>query len=536
MESSRATHPSILLFTILSFLAVSLLAGCYPMLITAPQTLPGEDQPKQGEQEEEGDKHSNEKDLLKDWEKPIFTLLVTGRQYGYIEPCGCTGLFNQKGGLMRRHRVQQLLQERGWETIAIDAGNQIRRFGQQPLSKLQHTYEGMCNIMQYSAIGFGPDDLKLTTVDLVQTISNVSEDFDQFVSANVDLLEAGLQKQFVVVAKNGKKIGITHALDEATVASLKKNPDLTFKPFADSLKLAARGMSAAACDLKVLMLRTDKVDVAKQVARDFPFFDLLVHTTSAGEPEKLPTKIQSGRHVTSLIQVGRKGMYVGAVGFYEQGGAKTLKYGRIPLDGRFSDSKPMEQIFESYQKQLKNLYVTGNLADVKPKEHPSGNKYVGSETCFECHQDEYEIWEDGVDGDGGPHFVATDSIINPPNHRGHIPRNYDPECISCHAVGWDPQGFYPYQTGFADAKKDKLLHGNGCENCHGPGSAHVDLRKAEAKGKQFDKKILDQDLFSVRLTLKEAENEHCSQCHDADNSPDFLEEGAFKKYWARIEH
>ena len=542
MESSRAIHPSILLLTIASFFACSLLAGCYPMLLTSPSIVMDDEdddeetEKEHGDSEEQEGKHLDENDLLKEWEQPVFTLLVTGRQYGYIEPCGCTGLFNQKGGLMRRHQVQQLLKKRGWEVVAIDAGNQIRRFGQQPVIKLHHTYDGLCNVMKYAAIGFGPDDLKIPTIDLVQTMSNVSNDFDQFVSANVDLMGAGLQKQFIVAERNGKKVGITHALDDATVAKLKNNPELEFKPLDQSLKTAARAMTAAGCNLKVLMLRTESVDVAKTVAQQYPYFDVLVHTTSAGEPEKLPTKIQSGQHVTSLIQVGRKGMYVGAIGYFENGGSKSIKYERIPLDGRFTDSKPMEKIFENYQNQLKNLYVTGNLVDVKPKPHPSGNKFVGSEACIDCHDEEYEIWEDGAEGDGGPHFIATDDIVNPPNHRGHIARHHDPECISCHATGWHPQDFYPYETGFINPKKQANLVGNGCENCHGPGSAHVALREAEGKGKQWAKDILDKDLKSVRLTLKEAENGHCGQCHDADNSPDFLKDGAFKKYWAKIEH
>ena len=181
-------------------------------------------------------------------------------------------------------------------------------------------------------------------------------------------------------------------------------------------------------------------------------------------------QIQSGNHVTSMIQIGTKGMYVGIVGCYERNGKLEMKYERVPLDGRFKDSKPIEKIFESYQNELKLLYTSGGdkFVDIKPRPHPSGNTYVGSLICNDCHDVEYEIWEDGVDGDGGPHFKATDDIVNPPNHRGHIARHYDPECLSCHAVGWDPQGMYPYKSGFISLKAHSHLTQNGCENCHGP--------------------------------------------------------------------
>ena len=40
----------------------------------------------------------------------------------------------------------------------------------------------------------------------------------------------------------------------------------------------------------------------------------------------------------------------------------------------------------------------------------------------------------------------------------------------------------------------------------------------------------------MRLTKAKAKREHCMQCHDLDNSPDFLEEDGFNTYWEQIEH
>ena len=525
----------ILLSTIVFVVGAVFLIGCNPMDFAAVATVrlqPIDDEENKPKEEDQKEK---EEDLLKDMEKPAFALFVTGRQKGYIEPCGCTGLYNQKGGLMRRHRVQQLLTDRGWDLIPIDAGNQIRRFGQQPVIKLRHTLEGLCKVMKYQAIGFGPGDLKIPTIDLLQAMSDVADE-GPFVCANVDLLGAGLQKTSIIIERAGKKIGITQALDDEHIAMFKDNPEIETKSLNEALTAAVNEI--AGCDFKVLMLRTKKVETAKQIAQQFPVFNLLVHTTSAGEPEKLPVQVQTGNHVTSMIQVGTKGMYVGLVGCYDRGGKLEMKYERVPLDGRFKDSKLVEKIFESYQNELKLLYTSkdNKFADITPRPHPSGNTYVGSQICFDCHDQEYEIWEDGVDGDGGPHFKATDDIVNPPNHRGHIARHYDPECLSCHAVGWDPQGMYPYKSGFISLKAHGHLKQNGCENCHGPGSAHVSLRRAIDKGRTFGAAELKKDIESVRLTLKDAENEHCGKCHDADNSPDFLKDGAFKKYWAQIEH
>src|SRR5437773_1800563 len=54
------------------------------------------------------------------WPKPAVALVITGQMTGYIEPCGCTGLENQKGGLARRHMlIKQLVDEHGWPVISL---------------------------------------------------------------------------------------------------------------------------------------------------------------------------------------------------------------------------------------------------------------------------------------------------------------------------------------------------------------------------------------------------------------------------------
>ena len=91
--------------------------------------------------------------LFKDWEKPDFALFVSGRQHGYIEPCGCTGLANQLGGMMRRHTLMTDLQTAGWNLVGIDTGNQVRRFGRQANLKLGTTYQCLGEDLKYQAVG-----------------------------------------------------------------------------------------------------------------------------------------------------------------------------------------------------------------------------------------------------------------------------------------------------------------------------------------------------------------------------------------------
>ena len=172
-----------------------------------------------------------------------------------------------------------------------------------------------------------------------------------------------------------------------------------------------------------------------------------------------------------------------------------------------------------YQDLLKD----SQLAEVEPPiRHSSGSKFVGSKACRDCHTKAYEVWEKSG------HAHAYDSLIKgrPELKDRWVSRIHDPECLSCHVTGWHAQDVLRYSTGFESKEKTPLLLHNGCENCHGPGSKHIQLIDAgenEAARKE------------VRLTLEEAKKNHCVTCHDSDNDPKFNSK-AFDSYWEKIKH
>ena len=467
-------------------------------------------------------------DLVKDWEKPDITLFVSGRLHGYIEPCGCTGLDKQKGGLLRRRTCQKILLDRGWDLVSIDAGNQIRRVSQQAKLKLRTAYEALCKTMDYSAVGLGVDDLKLDPVDMFQIMADVAEEENSpFVCANVKVLVDTTPKPFRVVERNGRRIGITMAVGDEHLEELRRKDGLEVKTVSEGLSAIARPMLAQKCDVNILMLQSDP-ETCKKIANKFPIFDLLITSGGAGDPTLQPVIVNTGKHTTQIIQVGVKGMYAGIIGIYEKGGKKSLKYERVPMDARFVDAVEMRQAFLNYQNSLKLLWEQGQLEDIKPRRHPSGSKFVGSAACADCHDAEFDIWESGIDGNGGPHEKATRDLTDP-GERTWVKRNFDPECVSCHAVGWNPQQYYPYETGFTDLVAHDHLTGNGCENCHGPGSAHVESEESGEESEELRKAMI--------VTKAEAKATLCLSCHDLDNSPDYaLAEDGFEKFWPAIAH
>ncbi|HEX5471508.1 MAG TPA: cytochrome c family protein, partial [Lacipirellulaceae bacterium] len=250
----------------------------------------------------------------------------------------------------------------------------------------------------------------------------------------------------------------------------------------------------------------------------------------AEEPPKEPGKIP-GVH-SHLVEVGQKAEYVVVVGLYKNGDT-PFRYQRVPLDHRFADAPEMQQMQVEYQHQLKQLVESGGWAalGIKPVPYPGDRKFAGSKACADCHTHATEVFEKT------PHAHATETLVklNPP-------RNFDPECVSCHVTGWDPQKFFPYVSGYVGLKETPNLAGNGCENCHGPAARHVAAESGEIEVTDAQKEEL-----RAALRLKILPNEGnktgqvykdgsvvdmCMRCHDLPNSPEF----DFQKYWPKVKH
>jgi hypothetical protein len=468
-------------------------------------------------------KGSSDEDLFVGWPKPQVALVFTGQQWGFLEPCGCSGLENQKGGLIRRYSLLKQLAGQGWPLAPIDAGNQVRRFGRQSEIKFSTTYEGLAK-MGYGAIAFGPDDLRLPATELVVVTAPTGDKPSAFVCANVTVLDPSYTSPYLVIEKGGKKIGVTAVLGERN-QQLINNSEITFRPSEEALNDVWPKLQDAKCDLYVLIAHAT-MEESIALAEKFPQFPLVVSTGGAGEPTLQPDPIQDTK--SQLIQIGTKGMYACVVGMFDDP-AQPLRYQRVPLDARFPDSEEMLQLLATYQDQLKEEGLEG--LGIRPQPHPTGREFVGSASCKECHAKAWKVWKEGLPDAPAKHSHAYATLQKPPK-RAKIPRNFDPECLSCHVVGWNSQKYFPYKTGYLSLDETPNLTDVGCENCHGPGKQHVDAEKGDV---ELSDSEIEQRQKDMVLTLKDAEQK-CLECHDLDNSPAFQEEGAFDRYWAKIKH
>jgi hypothetical protein len=493
-----------------------------PTLSVAMMAQEGEPVPDESEEGEETEEEEEEEpfdpikengEIFTGWPDPSLALVITGHQNGYLEPCGCAGLDRMKGGLSRRMTLfSELEDERGWPTISLDVGGLCKSFGRQAELKFHTTVEAM-TLMDYSAIGLGGNDLRLPAQELYARTTNTGSTRSPFLSANVAVYGFALEdmRPYDVIEKNGWKIGVTSVLGDQAREEL-NNTDIETASAHDQLSQIVPQMRDEQCDALILLAYAT-MEETEALAEAYPYFNIIATSSGDYEPPARPRQVNGVR--TVLVEVGEKGMNAVVFGFYSEP-EKQIRYQRVPLDSRFEAAAKAKMLMEQYQEQLQVIGFEG--LGLRPSPHidaETNGNFVGSKACDSCHGDSYDVWKES----GHSHAWATLRDLDPP-------RIYDPECVSCHVVGWDPEEYFPYESGFWNEETTPKLVNVGCESCHGPGENHID---AEIRGDEPTQLSMR---AAMRLTMEEADREQCITCHDLDNSPDF----DFETYWPKIVH
>ncbi len=443
------------------------------------------------------------------WSRPDVTLVFTGQMNDYLEPCGCAGLVRMNGGLSRRFTFFETLRKQGWNPIGFDVGGQIKSFGRQEELKFQLATESLRR-MGYGAITLGQGDLRLSSQELVSYVAPTDAGPSLFVSANVAPFgfDAGFTALYRKLRINGVTVGVTGVLGDSFRTNL-SDRDLTTRPAAEGLRIVLDKLRD--CQL-IIVLSHASPDETAALATTFPQINVIV---TAGGPATPPGDLPQKIGQTTLIEVGEKGAAAVVLGFDADKLAEP-RYQRVMLDSRYAASPEIMALMRDYQSTLEDLGF-GELQR-RPIPYPNTDVlggFVGSQRCQACHEEIYEHWR------GTKHAQAMKTL-----ETATPPRNFDPECVCCHVVGWEPQKSFPWSGGYESIEKTPQLAGVGCESCHGPGESHI---RAEAG---TDATLQKQLRETLHLTPMEAEQRNCIGCHDGDNSPDF----DFKLYHPVIDH
>ena len=450
-----------------------------------------------------------------DWEKPDVALVFTGMTNGYIEPCGCAGMDRMKGGLSRRNTfLKDLREERGWDVVTIDAGQITVGFGVQEELKFDMAMNAF-NLMNYDAIGIGRGELRFPAYFLLTFTAPTSASTQSlYTSANIGVYgyHPTYTRPYKIIERGGKRFGVTSVVfsDETTE---RRDENLLYESPEKKLLELVPTLKKEACDAWVLIVHGTEQETLK-LSKQFPIFNYVVTSDTPSEP---PAELRSIGSNQSLIEVGEKGKYAVVLGLYNDG---NVRYQRVALDSRYESSPEITLLMKDYQSIMKNLITSkgfrGGLG-VNPARSPQAEllgKFVGSQKCRSCHEEAYRVWAKTR------HATAWKSLKETANP----PRDFDPECISCHVVGWDGLQQFPYVDGFSSEKKTPELLNVGCESCHGPGELHMAAELGNNENLQ--------EKIRKGMRLGESVKKVCYQCHDGDNSPSF----DFDVYYPMIEH
>jgi hypothetical protein len=538
--------------------------------------------------------------LFAGWGQPDRVLVVSGQMHGYMFPCGCSE--PQYGGLVRRQVFIDSLKAKGWDVVGVDLGELPPLPGtsipRQRELKLQYTMKAL-DLMGYRAVGLGKTEMEMP---LVNALSQYSINKATPRPINATLADTWQKGTFLHSDGNARPFEILPGSPRVGVVSF-VGPDLEdaitlhkmglkfvnnknvlpklFKEFADQkvdmamllhheyAKDPANGELAG--PLKMDRMRRDMAEggariweaerqqAFKKNGTLIPPLQLLMVLTEEPEP---PAVLQTVPGTpTQVLEIGHKGKYVGVVGIFRTPTGLQLKYELVRMEPSLEPApgqkNKVRDVLEEYAKQVKDEDL---LMQFIRSPHPiqvdpyvlkkyGGSTYIGTARCVKCHKAEGQIWQATL------HPIAFKTLQRAMNP---ALRQFDPECVVCHTVGFrhaegyndltrsDMQDLLQKKAG-ADqiqaalaARNSKFEH-VGCENCHGPGSAHANGNPDDAKlyplinpfrpSEKEDnlaklmnaapnpavRKQAAQEAKSLFTKRMERLDDFCQKCHDLEN-------------------
>lgn len=197
-----------------------------------------------------------------------------------------------------------------------------------------------------------------------------------------------------------------------------------------------------------------------------------------------------------ILRPGVRGLQLGRldITFDSDNRIQSFKHQQIPMSPFFADSPRMAEWYTEYNDRVKQAYLKS--VEIRKAIELGERNYVGADACKECHQSAYHVWSTSQ------HAKAFDSLAL-------VNKAFDPNCITCHTVGFNKEG------GYIDYEDTAYLTDVQCESCHGAGRKHITSNGSMAtEQRQWPRKRI------------------CMQCHSRKHSPSF----SLESYWSRISH
>ncbi len=131
-----------------------------------------------------------------------------------------------------------------------------------------------------------------------------------------------------------------------------------------------------------------------------------------------------------------------------------FRYTSVEVRDKMGREKAVADEIAGYYKRVNEHNKIAFADRVAPPPEAGQAHYVGVEACSDCHDDARKVWD-----------KTTHAHAYPTLQKDF--KEYNLDCVSCHVTGYD-------KPGGSTVTHNEKLQNVQCENCHGPGSLHVD--------------------------------------------------------------
>jgi len=207
----------------------------------------------------------------------------------------------------------------------------------------------------------------------------------------------------------------------------------------------------------------------------------LTRTRDATDPE-----IASMNHYLASVKDSRDRLAGKKVIIPE--GRSSFSFTITPLDWDLPQDPKVKELMAAFDEELAKINIAN--AGTLPALQPGQATYVGTNACFECHEETRAFWKTNE------HAHAWTTLVE-------AGKTFDTDCVSCHVTGYG-------MAGGSLVGQTKGREAVQCEACHGPGSKHVE------------------DSLATSILAKPTEAA-CVGCHNEHHSPRF-QFGSFREH------
>jgi len=395
------------------------------------------------------------------------TVFITGNELGSMRPCGCSE--GQLGGFEKRPAVLNSVPSS--RRFVIDTGRLVEGEGEQSQIKFEIIFETLRRL-EYDLVNLTDKDLEMAqNLALLESMGDTLK----LISCQ-DLSDANIpQKYSRQFSLDNKTFTLTVVAYDPERAPIEQVPELfAAQPDTQAFNI----LIANCCD-----------DASIKLIAETGLVDCLICPPEGDKPQIVGDP--NGRPL--VISEPRYGKYVGRlqISHGKDGGKTSLRFSSVEVNEQLPTDSSLVELYRDYQQLVR---IADLLENHLRFPLPNGLEYTGSKSCKPCHLYAYEKWSTKA------HAHAYKTLEDEHSQ-------YDPECVICHVVGLD------YESGFITKEKTPDFTDVGCENCHGPGSKHVESTDPADLGEP---------------------KAQCIECHTPENSANYA--GNEQLYFQKIIH